>query len=65
MIEIKYSTRSKFSETVLQKYISDAKKQLDQYGQDSRISRKCENLQLIKIILVFNGWELVYSEAVN
>ncbi len=53
MIELKYITRGKFTQERLDKKISDAKKQLEQYAvQDNEMG----------VIVVFNGWEMVYCQ---
>ena len=54
IIELKYIKRSEFNENILNKQIQQAKKQLNQYDMGERY---------IKIVLVFNGWELVYCNA--
>jgi len=53
MIELKYIPRSKFNQKLLDEKIADAKKQLEQYAvQDNEMG----------VIVVFNGWEMVYCE---
>jgi len=53
MIELKYIPRSKFNQKLLDEKIADAKKQLEQYAvQDNEM----------RVIVVFNGWEMVYCE---
>jgi hypothetical protein len=53
MIELKYIPRSKFSQKLLDEKIADAKKQLEQYAvQNNEMG----------VIVVFNGWEMVYCE---
>jgi len=56
IIELKYIKRNEFSDIILEKQIKQAKKQLNQYDMGSRY---------IKIVLVFNGWELMYCEEVK
>jgi len=54
MIELKYIPRSKFTQKLLDEKIADAKKQLEQYGvQENEMG----------VIVVFNGWEMVYCEG--
>lgn len=53
IIELKYIKRSEFNENVLEKQILQAKKQLQQYDMGERY---------IKVVLVFNGWEMVCCE---
>jgi len=53
IIELKYISRSKFTQELLNKKVSDAQKQLEQYGVQSNE---------MGVIVVFNGWEMVYCE---
>ncbi len=52
-IELKYIKRKEFTEALLEEKIKDARDQLKKY-------KAPENT--IKVILVFNGWELVHVE---
>lgn len=56
IIELKYIKRSEFNQNILEKYINQAKKQLNQYDMGSRY---------MKIALVFKGWEMVCCEEVE
>ena len=56
IIELKYIKRSEFNENVLEKQILQAKKQLQQYDMGERY---------IKVVLVFNGWEMVFCEELE
>ncbi|KPA10579.1 AAA-ATPase, partial [Candidatus Magnetomorum sp. HK-1] len=62
LIELKYISRSEYSEKEQQKKIQDAKEQLDQYVKSDRVKNSIASTKLIKIILVYKGWELVYCE---
>jgi len=53
IIELKYISRSKFTQELLNKKVADAQKQLEQYGVQSNE---------MGVIVVFNGWEMVYCE---
>ncbi len=53
IIELKYIKRSEFNQDILDKQIIQAKKQLNQYDMGERY---------LKIVLVFNGWEMVWCE---
>lgn len=55
IIELKYIKRSEFNDTTLQKQIEQATKQLHQYDMGERY---------LKIVLVFNGWEMLWCEEV-
>ena len=62
LIELKYIARGEYSEEVQQEKIQDAQEQLDQYVQSDRIQKSIASTKLIKIILVYKGWELIYCE---
>jgi hypothetical protein len=53
IIELKYIKRTEFTKKLLQDNITQAKVQLTQYDLGQRY---------IKIVLVFNGWEMVHCE---
>jgi len=55
IIELKYIKKNSFNEKELQKQITQAKKQLNQYDMGERY---------LKIVLVFKGWEMVFCEEV-
>jgi hypothetical protein len=63
LIELKYLTRSEYCEDKLQEKIKDAQKQLDQYAASDRVKCSIGSTQLIRIILVYKGWELDYCEV--
>jgi hypothetical protein len=62
LIELKYITRSEYSEKVQQEKIQDAREQLDQYMKSDRMKKSIADTKLIKVILVYKGWELIYCE---
>jgi len=62
LIEVKYIIRGKYSEEIQMEKIQDAKKQLDQYVQSDRVKNSIGSTKLIKVILVYKGWELVFCE---
>jgi len=53
MIELKYITRSKFTQKLLEQKIAEAQEQLEQYQIQSHE---------LGVIVVFSGWEMVYCE---
>ncbi len=65
LIELKYITRSEFSEEKLQEKITDAEAQLARYAADARIQQVAAQVTLKKLVLVYRGWELVYREEWN
>ncbi len=65
LIELKYLTRSEFSETLLQEKLAEAKTQLQQYHQDPRVHIFGDKVQLKCIAMVYCGWELKTMEEVS
>jgi len=63
LIELKYITQSKFTSKVLQEPVKEAKSQLRQYAADPRVIK--QGVNLISIMLIFRGWELVHCEEVK
>jgi hypothetical protein len=63
LIELKYITRGEYTEDKLQEKMKDAQEQLDQYAASDRVKGSIGNTRLIRIILVYKGWELDYCEA--
>ncbi|MBF0450585.1 MAG: AAA family ATPase [Candidatus Magnetomorum sp.] len=62
LVELKYISRGEYSEEKQREKIQDAQEQLDQYVKSDRVKKSIGNTQLIKIILVYKGWELTYYE---
>jgi len=64
LIELKYITRSQFTSELLQEKIEEAKNQLQQYATDPRVISGNRGVNLISVMLIFSGWELVHCEIV-
>jgi hypothetical protein len=65
LIELKYIKRSeKLSQAVIDKAVKDAEAQLKKYAADIKFSKVQENINIIKIVLVYHGWELVHCGEV-
>jgi hypothetical protein len=64
LIELKYITRTEFTEELLQEKVFDAKNQLLQYATDPRVIKGNRGGHLRLIMLIFRGWELVHYEEV-
>jgi hypothetical protein len=62
LIELKYIKRSELTDTLKQEKIDEASAQLQQYATDPRVTKNRGNL--IGVMLVFCGWELVHLEEV-
>lgn len=60
LVELEYISRSEFDEAKLQKKISEAEGQLARYANDPRLQAVAARVPLKKLVLVYNGWELVY-----
>ena len=65
LIELKYISRGDYTEAALQEKITKAKKQINNYQKDPFLQERTKATKLLKLILVFNGWELVHKEQVE
>ena len=64
LLEFKYIKKVDFTQTLLEKKIKEATKQLEQYRQDKRLD--IYNNKIIKsIIIVYKGYEMVYCEEIT
>lgn len=63
LIELKYLKRSEFSKEKLQEAVKEAKDQLECYAADEWIQALSPKVTLKRLILVYNGWQLVHREA--
>jgi len=64
LIELKYLTRSEFTAEKMKSSLTEAQTQLHQYASDARIIKRSRHSQLIKVALLFSGWELKAMELV-
>ncbi|OAD20829.1 hypothetical protein THIOM_003443, partial [Candidatus Thiomargarita nelsonii] len=48
-----------------QEQVKEAKNQLRQYASDPRVIKGNRGVNLISIMLIFRGWELVHCEEVK
>ena len=66
LLEFKYIKREdKATKTKITTLAEDAKKQLLTYQDDELVTKYTkENITLVKVVLVFHGWELLYCEVV-
>ena len=64
IIELKYIKRDELRDSVLKKSIAEAKTQLQKYAADKKIIQKYKNCKIIKLILVYHGWEMVRAQEV-
>jgi len=62
LIELKYIPRSKFTEVLKDKKIKEAKEQLNTY--DIKTVPQLRDKPFVKIVLVYNGWEMVVCESI-
>ena len=65
LMELKYITRSEFTQECLETQIKDAKSQLLQYANDPRVIKRNRGVTLKLVMLIFRGWELVHYEEVE
>ena len=60
LIELKYISRKAFSEATLQEKIAEAEAQLAKYTHDERLQKVAGQVTLKPLVVIYNGWELVY-----
>lgn len=61
LLEIKYTpTGMKPTDTKIERFKSEARKQLNSYSMDNRFKKNMEKTTIIKIILIFSGHKAVY-----
>ncbi|MCP4107253.1 MAG: hypothetical protein GY749_17210 [Desulfobacteraceae bacterium] len=65
LIEMKYITRSEYTETLKQEKIREAEEQLRKYAGDEKLKKLAEGYTLRRLVLVFKGWELVYDSEID
>ncbi|MCE7989750.1 MAG: hypothetical protein DYG89_52055 [Caldilinea sp. CFX5] len=62
LIELKYIARSDYNDAKRKEKIAEAETQFKKYANDARIQQMAAQVTLKYLILVYNGWELVYRE---
>jgi hypothetical protein len=62
LVELKYIPRNEFTKAKLLEQIAEAEGQLVRYANDPRVQPVSGRVTLKKLVLVYNGWELVYRE---
>ncbi|MEZ4867600.1 MAG: AAA family ATPase [Caldilineaceae bacterium] len=62
LIELKYIARSDYNDAKRKEKIAEAETQFKKYAHDARIQQMASQVNLKYLILVYNGWELVYRE---
>jgi len=69
LIELKYISRNKFTEELKTEKIKASKIQLAKYSSDESLKKMMlmsphGNVEMKKLIIIFNGWEMIYCEEV-
>ena len=65
LIELKYIPRNEFSPAKLQEKVQQAEVQLRKYAGDERLRDVRQSVTLKHLVVVYNGWELVYREELS
>ncbi|MCP4349684.1 MAG: hypothetical protein GY795_29745 [Desulfobacterales bacterium] len=65
LVEMKYITRSEYTETLKQEKIREAEEQLRKYADDEKLKKLVAGYTLRRLVLVFKGWELVYDSEID
>jgi len=60
--EMEYVTRSEYTEEVKLEKIRQARDQLRKYANDDKLKKLSQAYTLVRVILVYRGWELVCCE---
>ena len=55
--EMKYVTRSEYTEEVKLEKIRQARDQLRKYANDDKLRKLSQTYTLVRVILVYRGWE--------
>ncbi len=68
LIELKYIARKDYTEKIKLEKIKESKNQLSKYENDDNLKKMMHlppygNTEMKKLIIVFNGWEMVYCES--
>ncbi len=64
LIELKYISRSEFSEALLAEKLEEAEAQLRQYAADEKIYKRIKDVVLTRIAVVYCGWEMKAAKKV-
>ena len=62
LIEIKYIKRGELTDSLLKKAEDEAKIQLNQYASDKTFLEKYKNQKILKLVLVYHGWEMLMAK---
>ncbi|MEA3443926.1 MAG: AAA family ATPase [Bacteroidota bacterium] len=70
LIELKYIARSEYTEALKNKKIKESQDQLAKYSNDDNLKKMMQfppygSVEIRKLIIVFNAWEMVYCEEVK
>jgi len=64
LIEMKYISRSAYTDTLKQEKIKQAEDQLRKYADDEKFKKLTHGYTLRRLILIYKGWELVHDSEV-
>jgi hypothetical protein len=64
LIELKYLSKSEFTEKKLENKIKDAKNQLAKYSDDDKLKKIVGSTKLKRLVVVYKAWELIHLEEV-
>jgi len=64
LIELKYLSKSEFTEKKLENKIMDAKNQLAKYTDDDKLKKIVGSTKLKRLVVVYKAWELIHLEEV-
>ena len=65
LIELKYIPRGEYTDKKRDETIEAASRQLEKYADDANLKKISRGYELKKLVLVYNGWELVYCSELG
>ena len=65
IIEFKYFSRGEYTKQKQEQAIKDAQTQLEKYRDDPKILTQIGDATLKTVVVVFNGWEMLYCDEVG
>ncbi len=65
IIEFKYFSRGEYTKQKQEQAIKDAQTQLEKYRDDPKIQTQIGDATLKTVVVVFNGWEMLYCDEVG
>ncbi len=65
LVEMKYIKRSEYSDSLKLEKLEQARKKLQKYADNENLKKLAKGYTLKRIILIYNGWELVHNSEIE